>query len=31
VTKTIELGAPATGGTMSIGEGSVWVSMPAFR
>src|SRR5262249_22962041 len=30
VIKTIELGAAATGGTMSIGEGSLWVSMPGF-
>jgi streptogramin lyase len=30
VTKSIELGAPATGGAISIGEGSVWVSMTGF-
>ena len=30
VTKTIELGATAAGGTMAIGEGSLWVSMPGF-
>ena len=30
VTKTIELGAPATAGAISIGEGSVWVSMTGF-
>ena len=30
VTKTIELGAPAGGGAMAFGEGSLWVSMPGF-
>jgi len=30
VTKTIELGAPATAGAISIGEGSLWVSMSNF-
>jgi virginiamycin B lyase len=30
VTKTIELGAPATAGAISIGEGSLWVSMTNF-
>ena len=30
VTKTIELGAPAAGGAMAFGEGSLWVSMPGF-
>jgi virginiamycin B lyase len=30
VTKTIELGAPAVAATMSIGEGSLWVSMSGF-
>ncbi len=30
VTKTIELGAPAGGGAIAFGEGSVWVSMPGF-
>ena len=30
VTKTIELGAPATAGAISIGEGSLWVSMTGF-
>jgi virginiamycin B lyase len=28
--KTIELGAPAKGGAMTFGEGSLWVSMPGF-
>jgi streptogramin lyase len=30
VTKTIELGAPAAGGAMAFGEGSLWVSMAGF-
>jgi streptogramin lyase len=30
VTKTIELGAAAKGGAMSIGEGSLWISMAGF-
>src|SRR5262249_32223248 len=30
VVKTIELGAPAKNATMSIGEGSLWVSMTGF-
>jgi len=30
VTKSIELGAPAGGGAMAFGEGSLWVSMPGF-
>jgi streptogramin lyase len=30
ITKTIETGAPAAGGTISFGEGSVWVSTAAF-
>jgi len=30
VTRTIELGAPAQGGAMTFGEGSLWVSMPGF-
>ena len=30
VTKTIELGVPAVGGSLAVGEGSVWVSMPGF-
>ena len=30
ITKTIETGAPAAGGTISFGEGSLWVSTPAF-
>jgi streptogramin lyase len=30
VTKTIELGAPAGGGAMAFGEGSLWVSMTGF-
>lgn len=30
VTRTIELGAPAAAGTISIGEGSLWVSMTNF-
>jgi virginiamycin B lyase len=30
VTKTIDLGAAAAGGSLAVGEGSVWVSMPGF-
>jgi streptogramin lyase len=30
ITKTIETGAPAMGGTIAAGEGSVWVSTAAF-
>lgn len=30
VTKTIELGAPANGGAIAFGEGSLWVSMKGF-
>ena len=30
ITKTIETGAPAAGGTISFGEGSVWISTAAF-
>jgi streptogramin lyase len=30
VSKTIELGTPAGGGSLAIGENSVWVSMPGF-
>jgi streptogramin lyase len=30
VSKTIELGTPAKNGSMSIGEGSLWVSMAGF-
>ena len=30
VTKTIEMGAPAAGGAIAFGEGSVWVSMAGF-
>ena len=30
VAKTIELGAPAGGGAIAFGEGSVWISMPGF-
>jgi streptogramin lyase len=30
VSKTIELGAAAAGGSLAMGEGSIWVSMPGF-
>jgi virginiamycin B lyase len=29
-TKSIELGAPAGGGAIAFGEGSLWISMPGF-
>jgi streptogramin lyase len=30
VVKTIDLGVPASGGNIAVGQGSVWVTQPGF-